>query len=165
MSTPCLLNAPTPVFDDKTSENERKTRGSAGFRALERLVLLHRAAPRGALGVFGADGAQRLRRRPAGEGVHPIAPALRAGNAHRGVGIELEGLEGDCFEPAQYETLAGLCAAVAQNYPIANIAGHEHVAPARKHDPGAGFDWAQLRRSLGWSPQCFPSVAGDLSKP
>jgi len=81
------------------------------------------------------------------------------------VGIELEGLEGDCFEPAQYETLAGLCAAVAQNYPIANIAGHEHVAPARKHDPGAGFDWAQLRRSLGWSPQCFPSVAGDLSKP
>ena len=81
------------------------------------------------------------------------------------VGIELEGLEGDCFEPAQYETLAGLCAAVAQNYPIAHIAGHEHVAPARKHDPGAGFDWTQLRRSLGWPPQCFPSVADGLSKP
>jgi AmpD protein len=81
------------------------------------------------------------------------------------IGIELEGLEGESFEPSQYETLTGLCAAVAQHYPIAHIAGHEHVAPARKHDPGAGFDWAQLRRSLGWSPQCFPSVAGDLSKP
>ena len=81
------------------------------------------------------------------------------------VGIELEGLEGDCFEPAQYETLAGLCAAVAQNYPIAHIAGHEHVAPAHKHDPGAGFDWTQLCSSLGWPPQCFPSIADGLSKP
>jgi len=81
------------------------------------------------------------------------------------IGIELEGMEGDCFEPAQYETLAGLCAAVAQNYPIAHIAGHEHVAPARKHDPGAGFDWTQLCSSLGWPPQCFPSIADGLSKP
>ena len=81
------------------------------------------------------------------------------------IGIELEGLEGVSFEPSQYETLTGLCAAVAQHYPIAHIAGHEHVAPARKHDPGAGFDWTQLCSSLGWPPQCFPSVAGDLSKP
>jgi len=71
------------------------------------------------------------------------------------IGIELEGLEGDGFEPAQYESLAQLCAAIAQHYPIAHIAGHEHVAPGRKHDPGAGFDWERLRRSLAWPREQF----------
>ncbi len=72
------------------------------------------------------------------------------------VGIELEGLEGDTFEMAQYEALAGLCAAIAQQYPVQHIAGHEHIAPGRKRDPGGGFDWALLRRSLAWPAQCFP---------
>jgi len=73
------------------------------------------------------------------------------------VGIELEGLEGQLFDAPQYETLASLCAAIAQHYPIAHIAGHEHVAPGRKQDPGAGFDWRLLREQLGWSPQMFPA--------
>jgi AmpD protein len=73
------------------------------------------------------------------------------------VGIELEGLEGDAFEPAQYETLAGLCAALAQRYPIAHVAGHEHIAPGRKHDPGAGFDWPKLRHELAWPRERFPA--------
>ena len=72
------------------------------------------------------------------------------------IGIELEGLEGEPFDPPQYETLAGLCAAIPQRYPISHIAGHEHIAPGRKADPGAGFSWALLRQSLGWSTQCFP---------
>jgi AmpD protein len=72
------------------------------------------------------------------------------------IGIELEGLEGDLFETAQYETLASLCAAIPQRYPIAHIAGHEHVAPGRKIDPGIGFSWAHLRQTLGWPLQCFP---------
>ena len=72
------------------------------------------------------------------------------------IGIELEGVEGDAFEPAQYESLGGLCAAVVQHYPVAHIAGHEHVAPGRKNDPGNGFDWNGLRDSLGWPPACFP---------
>jgi AmpD protein len=72
------------------------------------------------------------------------------------VGIELEGLEGSEFEGAQYETLATLCASLAQHYPIAHIAGHEHVAPGRKADPGAWFDWRTLRSSLGWSASSFP---------
>jgi N-acetyl-anhydromuramoyl-L-alanine amidase len=71
------------------------------------------------------------------------------------IGIELEGLEGERFEPAQYEALAGLCAAIAQRYPIEHIAGHEHIAPGRKHDPGAGFDWNLLRASLAWPATCF----------
>jgi N-acetyl-anhydromuramoyl-L-alanine amidase len=72
------------------------------------------------------------------------------------IGIELEGLEGDPFETAQYEALSALCAAIAQCYPIAHIAGHEHIAPGRKLDPGHGFDWSHLRRSLAWPAQCFP---------
>ncbi|KQT14125.1 1,6-anhydro-N-acetylmuramyl-L-alanine amidase AmpD [Ramlibacter sp. Leaf400] len=75
------------------------------------------------------------------------------------VGIELEGLEGGTFEPAQYEALAGLCAALAQRYPIRHVAGHEHVAPGRKQDPGPGFDWIELQDSLGWPPASFPPTA------
>ncbi|HSV47913.1 MAG TPA: 1,6-anhydro-N-acetylmuramyl-L-alanine amidase AmpD [Ramlibacter sp.] len=72
------------------------------------------------------------------------------------VGIELEGLEGERFEDAQYESLTGLCSALAQHYPIAYIAGHEHIAPGRKQDPGPGFDWPRLRRSLSWPDDRFP---------
>ena len=74
------------------------------------------------------------------------------------IGIELEGLEGDTFEACQYETLSGLCAALLQAYPIAHIAGHEHIAPGRKQDPGPGFDWSLLQRSLALPPQCFPVI-------
>ena len=72
------------------------------------------------------------------------------------VGIELEGLEGEHFELAQYEALAAVCAAIAQHYPIAHIAGHEHIAPVRKKDPGENFDWALLRRELAWPGEMFP---------
>lgn len=72
------------------------------------------------------------------------------------IGIELEGLEGLCFESAQYETLSSLCAALGVHYPVAHVAGHEHIAPGRKNDPGAGFDWANLQHSLGWPTQYFP---------
>ena len=73
------------------------------------------------------------------------------------IGIELEGLEGGPFEDAQYDALASLCAAIAQRYPVQHIAGHEHIAPGRKGDPGAGFDWARLRGSLAWPAQRFPA--------
>lgn len=76
------------------------------------------------------------------------------------IGIELEGLEGQDFEAAQYETLSALCAALAQRHPIEHIAGHEHVAPGRKQDPGPGFDWHWLRQSLGWPDRCFPQSQG-----
>jgi AmpD protein len=74
------------------------------------------------------------------------------------IGIELEGLEGDVFEDAQYETLASLCPALAQRYAIAFVAGHEHIAPGRKQDPGPGFDWPRLRRRLGWNARMFPEA-------
>lgn len=62
------------------------------------------------------------------------------------IGIELEGLEGTPFEAAQYDVLAPLLAALAQAYPLADVAGHEHVAPGRKIDPGTGFDWARAQQ-------------------
>lgn len=72
------------------------------------------------------------------------------------IGIELEGLEGLPFEAAQYESLASLGAALLSAYPIAHVAGHEHVAPGRKQDPGPGFEWPALQRSLGLPDSYFP---------
>ena len=74
------------------------------------------------------------------------------------IGIELEGLEGDWFEATQYAALTQLCQALALRYPIAHVAGHEHIAPGRKCDPGPGFDWARLQQGLGWPIGCFPDV-------
>lgn len=79
------------------------------------------------------------------------------------IGIELEGLEGGTFETPQYATLAGLCADLARRQPIAGIAGHEHIAPGRKIDPGPGFDWPDLHARLGWSNEFFPITT--LSSP
>jgi AmpD protein len=73
------------------------------------------------------------------------------------IGIELEGLEGGCFEPQQYETLTALCAAILSNYPVRHFAGHEHIAPGRKSDPGPGFDWRRLEQSLGLSSDWLPT--------
>jgi AmpD protein len=64
------------------------------------------------------------------------------------IGIELEGLEGERFEPAQYRTLARLMHALASRWPLAEVVGHEHVAPQRKADPGTRFEWKRLARLL-----------------
>jgi N-acetyl-anhydromuramoyl-L-alanine amidase len=72
------------------------------------------------------------------------------------IGIELEGLEGEHFESAQYDTLIMLLRELAQRYPLEGVAGHEHVAPGRKLDPGPGFDWARLIAALGWPLRYFP---------
>jgi N-acetyl-anhydromuramoyl-L-alanine amidase len=67
---------------------------------------------------------------------------------HYSIGIELEGLEGMAFEPHSTGRLARLLRALATRYPIAEAVGHEDVAPGRKFDPGAGFDWHALRTQL-----------------
>lgn len=77
------------------------------------------------------------------------------------IGIELEGLEGQTFEDQQYACLRTVCAAIMQRYPIAHIAGHEHVAPGRKHDPGTGFDWGKCHKTLGLSARYFPEQVQD----
>jgi AmpD protein len=64
------------------------------------------------------------------------------------IGIELEGLEGESFEAAQYTAVARLLRALAARYPVDEAVGHEDIAPGRKSDPGPGFDWPRLRRVL-----------------
>jgi N-acetyl-anhydromuramoyl-L-alanine amidase len=72
------------------------------------------------------------------------------------IGVELEGLEGEHFDDAQYTQLATLLRAVGRRHAIDAVVGHEHVAPTRKHDPGQGFDWARLRQTLRWSRHRVP---------
>lgn len=74
------------------------------------------------------------------------------------VGIELEGRPGDLFDDRQYETLACVCAALTDTHPIACVAGHEHIAAQRKTDPGPGFDWPRLQRSLAWPDSYLPKT-------
>jgi AmpD protein len=62
------------------------------------------------------------------------------------IGIELEGLEGNSFEAAQYERLATTLSSIVARYPVRAVTSHAHVAPGRKSDPGAGFDWELLAR-------------------
>jgi len=69
----------------------------------------------------------------------------RAGCNDFSIGIELEGLEGDGFEEAQYERLAATLIGLAARYPIRAVTSHAHIAPGRKQDPGAGFHWDGLR--------------------
>ena len=64
------------------------------------------------------------------------------------VGIELEGTDDEPYTPAQYRTLARLARALARRYPVADIVGHSDIAPGRKTDPGAAFDWTRLQRAL-----------------
>ncbi len=110
-----------------------------------------------------------------GEVVQCVATDRRAWHAGRSswqgrdncndyaIGIELEGLEGDVFEPAQYASLVRLLLALAQRYPsLRAVAGHEHVAPGRKADPGPGFDWAHLCACLGWPATCFASLSAAV---
>ena len=67
------------------------------------------------------------------------------------IGIELEGSDEDPYAPAQYAAAARLIAALCDAYDSldpARVVGHSEVAPGRKTDPGAAFDWARLRALL-----------------
>ena len=67
------------------------------------------------------------------------------------IGIELEGTDDSAYTPAQYETLVALTRVLLQHYPDLTperIVGHSDIAPGRKTDPGAGFDWAYYRQLL-----------------
>jgi AmpD protein len=70
------------------------------------------------------------------------------------VGIELEGTDETGYEDAQYRTLTAVIAALLRCYATldaARIVGHSDIAPGRKLDPGAKFDWPRLRALVAQS--------------
>lgn len=77
------------------------------------------------------------------------------------IGIELEGQDHDTFTTAQYAQLVYVCQALGQVCPIAHVAGHEHIAPGRKTDPGPGFDWRRFRQELAQPQWVFPPLGID----
>ena len=63
------------------------------------------------------------------------------------IGIELEGTDTINYTDAQYQSLAALAQAIMQCYPkitASNIVGHCDIAPGRKTDPGASFNWRKF---------------------
>lgn len=64
------------------------------------------------------------------------------------VGVELEGSDRAAFEAEQYRALAPLVCVLRSRIPLRDIAAHSDIAPGRKTDPGAGFDWPRLLAAL-----------------
>jgi N-acetyl-anhydromuramoyl-L-alanine amidase len=64
------------------------------------------------------------------------------------VGIELAGDDCTPFTQAQYAALARLIQSLAKDLPLRYVVGHSDIAPGRKTDPGAFFDWASLKAKL-----------------
>jgi N-acetyl-anhydromuramoyl-L-alanine amidase len=67
------------------------------------------------------------------------------------IGVELEGADGMPYTDAQYEALTALTAALLATYASLSahaIAGHSDIAPGRKTDPWAVFDWGRYRALL-----------------
>jgi AmpD protein len=64
------------------------------------------------------------------------------------IGVELEGAEDDVFTDPQYASLVALLKRLRDTLPLRDVAAHSDVAPGRKTDPGAHFDWARLLAAL-----------------
>ena len=67
------------------------------------------------------------------------------------IGIELEGTDTTPYTEHQYQQLVSLVRKLQESYPLIrhnNIVGHCDIAPNRKTDPGAAFDWQHFHSLL-----------------
>lgn len=64
------------------------------------------------------------------------------------IGVELEGADTEAFTDAQYDMLGRLTAGLQRRHPLTDVAGHQHIAPGRKTDPGPFFDWPRYHALL-----------------
>ncbi len=67
------------------------------------------------------------------------------------IGIELEGTDLTPYTDRQYTALSAVTRSVMREFrgiSLGRIVGHADVAPGRKTDPGAAFDWNRYRRAL-----------------
>ena len=67
----------------------------------------------------------------------------------RSIGVELANDGTEPFPEPQMVALEGLLAGIMARWsiPAGNVIGHSDMAPGRKSDPGARFDWRRLERS------------------
>lgn len=67
------------------------------------------------------------------------------------IGIELEGTDELPYTDAQYTCLVDVTRTLLREYPglgRERIVGHSDIAPGRKTDPGAAFDWKRYLQAL-----------------
>ena len=63
------------------------------------------------------------------------------------IGIELEGTDDLPYTDEQYRALSQITQSLVKYYGLKHedITGHSDIAPGRKTDPGAAFDWRYFR--------------------
>ncbi|HUJ85812.1 MAG TPA: 1,6-anhydro-N-acetylmuramyl-L-alanine amidase AmpD [Burkholderiales bacterium] len=64
------------------------------------------------------------------------------------IGVELEGSDTDSYADAQYARLVQVTRALRAVLPLRDVAAHSDIAPLRKTDPGALFDWTRFLSAL-----------------
>lgn len=67
------------------------------------------------------------------------------------VGIELEGTDVDPYTDEQYSRLIEITKVLISKWPaitLDRIVGHSDIAPGRKTDPGASFNWGRYKGAL-----------------
>ena len=83
----------------------------------------------------------------------------------RSIGVELDNNGSQPFPEPQMRALEDLLAGLKSRWPIApeGVIAHSDMAPQRKADPGARFDWRRLARSglSVWPTAGLEPLAGD----
>lgn len=75
----------------------------------------------------------------------------RSGCNDFAIGIELEGTDDGGYTDSQYRKLGRVLNALLARYPRLSpdaVVGHLEIAPGRKTDPGASFDWSRVLTGL-----------------